>query len=155
MIEARFNIDEIISKAEEEAEALLDDIIIAMQQACMDVVKMARELPSPPVIQREEPHQPNYIDNTGYLRGSIGYALYNNGTLVVEDYQGSGQEAAKKTADEVAAQYSDGIVAVIVAGADYAAAVESKGYDVLTGSAKQLKNIFKGYLEDVKQVHGL
>ena len=144
MIEAKFNIDELMRNTADEAEALLDEIMLAMQQACMDVVTMARELPSPPVTQRDEPHQPNYIDDTGYLRGSIGYALYNNGALVVENYQGSGQEAAKKTADEVAAKYADGIVAVIVAGADYAAAVESKGYDVLTGSVKQLQRYSKG-----------
>ena len=155
MIQAKFNIDELISKAAEEAEAIVDDIIPAMQQACTDVVTMARELPSPPATQRDEPHQPNYIDDTGLLRGSIGFALYNNGVLVTADYGGSGAKEAKQTADGVAAQFPDGIVAVIVAGADYAAAVESKGYDVLTGSAKQLQKIFKGYIDDVKQAHGL
>ena len=163
MIEAKYNIDELIRKAAEEAESVIADIILAMQLSCEEVVKMARDLPSPPATLREQPHQPNYIDDTAYLRSSIGFALYNNGQLVAEQYQpsGSGDRAAggpgsaKKTADGVAAKFPDGIVAVIVAGAEYAAAVESKGYDVLTGSTKELQRIFKGYINDVKAVHGL
>lgn len=163
MIEAHFNLDELIQKASDAAEALVDDIILAMQAACLDVVTMARTLPSPPATMRDEPHQPNYIDDTGYLRGSIGYALYNDGILVTQNFDPtnkgegvtSGVEAAKVTANQVAAQFPSGIVAVIVCGADYAAAVESKGYDVLTGSTKQLQKIFKGYMDEVKAVHGL
>ena len=32
---------------------------------------------------------------------------------------------------------------------------KANGYDVLTGSAKELGNIFKGYIAEVKAAHGL
>ena len=155
MIKAKFNIDDIINGIEDELEAVIEDIVLAMQQSCLEVVTMARNLPSPSGMMRGTPHQPNYIDDTGYLRASIGYAIYRDGQLLHQDFTQLGESSSKATADEVAAQYRDGIVAVIVAGADYAAAVESKGYDVISGSSMQLKDIFQGYIEMVKQVHGL
>lgn len=163
MIKEKFNIDELIKKAGNEAEALIEDIILAMQVACLDVVTMARSLPSLPATERNKPHQPNYIDDTGYLRSSIGYAIYNNGICISQNYEpgtngegaAGGMEAAKRTANQVAAKYTTGIVAVVVCGADYAAAVESKGYDVLTGSSKEMQKIFKTYMEKVKAAHGL
>ena len=165
-IVANFNIDDMIRNATERIADIIDDIVLAMQMACIDTVKAARELPSPPPEMRGEPHQPNYIDDTGYQRGSIGYAVYNNGVLVVEDFEGKesgnagagasqGQASGRALATEIAGKYTQGICAVVVCGAEYAAAVESKGYDVLTGSAKELGNIFKQYIAEVKATHGL
>jgi len=37
--------------------------------------------------------------------------------------------------DELAAQYPKGMILVVVAGMEYAAAVESKGYDVISGAS--------------------
>lgn len=160
MIKATFDIDALITKAGDNAEAFLSGIVVAMRLACLDVVTMARALPSPPATNK--PHQPNYIDDTGYLRSSIGFALYNDGVCITQDFMptegensAGGMEAAKQTASQVAAQYSTGIVAVIVCGADYAAAVESRGYDVLTGSTKEMQKIFKKHIDEVKAAHGL
>jgi hypothetical protein len=60
-----------------------------------------------------------------------------------------GKDLAKKVAEDLAAKYSTGYVLICVAGMDYAASVESKGYDVITSSAitakdelpKQLNNL--------------
>ena len=52
-----------------------------------------------------------------------------------------GQARARETVEEVAKQYPDGIVGVIVAGEGYALYVESKGYDVLTGPASHAQEI--------------
>lgn len=162
MIEANFDIDALITKAGDDAEAFLSDIVVAMRLACLDVVTMARSLPSPPATMRDKPHQPNYIDDTGYLRSSIGFALYNDGVCITQDFMptegensAGGMEVAKQTASQVATQYRTGIVAVIVCGADYAAAVESRGYDVLTGSTKEMQKIFKKHIDEVKAAHGL
>ncbi|MBR7002060.1 MAG: hypothetical protein IKI11_05325, partial [Neisseriaceae bacterium] len=57
-----------------------------------------------------------------------------------------GQATGRNLANEIAGKFNDCIVAVVVCGAEYAAAVESKGYDVLTGSAKELGNIFRDNL---------
>jgi hypothetical protein len=40
-------------------------------------------------------------------------------------------------------------VAVVVAGADYASYVEAKGFDVLTGSALQLQQLFEAELRNL------
>lgn len=165
-IVANFNIDEMIRKATEDVEAVIEDIVSALEMACRDTVIAARSLPQPPAEMRGKPHQPNYIDDTGYQRGSIGFAIYNNGTLVEENFEGTesgnagqgaaqGQAAGRNLANEIAGRFSEGIVAVVVCGAEYAAAVEANGYDVLTGSAKELGNIFKGYIAEVKAAHGL
>lgn len=165
-IVADFNIDEMIRKATVDVEAVIEDIILALEKACFDTVDAARSLPSPPIDMIGKPHQPNYIDQTGYLRGSIGYAIYNNGSTVTEDFTGTesgnagqkaaqGQATGRALAKEISGRFSEGIVAVVVCGAEYAAAVEANGYDVLTGSAKELGNIFKTYIAEVKAVHGL
>ena len=39
-----------------------------------------------------------------------------------------------------------GFVAVVVAGADYALYVESKGYDVISGPCNELNGLLKQYL---------
>lgn len=165
-IVADFNIDDIIRKATDSIADIIDAILLAMQLACIKTVDAARSLPSPPVDMRGKPHQPNYIDKTGYLRGSIGYAIYKDGATIAENFEGTengnagaeaaqGQAAARNLAAEVAGHYSQGVVAVVVCGSEYAAAVESYGYDVLTGSAKELGNIFKEYIEEVKSKYGL
>lgn len=165
-IVANFNIDDMIRQATDEVEAVIEDIILALEMACRDTIVAARSLPSPPAAMRGKPHRPNYIDDTGYLRGSIGFAIYNNGSTVTEDFTGTesgnagqkaaqGQATGRALAKEIAGRFSEGIVAVVVCGAEYAAAVEANGYDVLTGSAKELGNIFKTYIAEVKAVHGL
>lgn len=50
-------------------------------------------------------------------------------------------------AAEAAAQYPNDIVAVIVAAADYALYVESKGYDVITGPCSELNGILTKYIQ--------
>jgi hypothetical protein len=95
-----------------------------------------------------------YQDQTGNLTSSIGYAIiydgeikstYGGGTAeVVKDLTGKtkkvkstveGRHGAVKIVTELAHRYPKGMILVIVAGMEYAAAVESKGYDVITGSS--------------------
>jgi len=73
-----------------------------------------------------------YNDQTGNLTSSIGYAIINNGeikrSMVTHD-------KGAQLIDELAAQYPKGMILVVVAGMEYAAAVESKGYDVISGAS--------------------
>lgn len=48
-----------------------------------------------------------------------------------------GRSKAKEAAAEVATEYPRGYVLIGVAGMNYAAAVESKGFDVISGSAPE------------------
>ena len=77
----------------------------------------------------------NFTDQTGNLRHSIGYKVYNNGRSIEENFQGSdeGMTAGKSIADELG-KSTKGINLIVVAGMDYASYVEDRGYDVISGS---------------------
>lgn len=144
-IKGKFNLDAIF----QELEVRLHPIIIqavteAFEMACLEVVKQAKSLDT-------------YQDQTNQLRSSIGYQIYNQGVLVTDYFQadgkgdgsGSSQGVArgKMVAAEAAREYSNDVVGVIVAGADYALYVESKGYDVISGPASRLTEIASKYLQ--------
>jgi hypothetical protein len=91
----------------------------------------------------------NYIDQTGNLRSSIGYVIMKNGREVVQGFPGTGegQVSAKKLVDTLKKNWPSGYVLIVVAGMDYAAAVEANGKDVITGSSQiaevLLKRLFR------------
>ncbi len=85
----------------------------------------------------------DFTDRTGNLRSSIGYLLLSHGKPIKADFDQTkdgviGKANAKKYAKELAAihsEYAKGYTLIVVAGMEYAAAVESRGFDVLTGSS--------------------
>lgn len=94
----------------------------------------------------------SFTDRTGNLRSSIGYAVLLNGDVIDEEYEGGnvnseeGISQAKKVVRELAMEFDEGYVLIGIAGMEYAASVESKGYDVITGStpmADELLTYFK------------
>lgn len=100
-----------------------------------------------------------YLDQTGNLRSSIGYIVLYNGIVLSEDYKAvnNGSEGVKKAqsfAEKIADQYPEGFVLVCVAGMEYAAAVESKGKDVLTGSSQIAEQILKQALKRINDKIG-
>ena len=80
----------------------------------------------------------NYKNHTKNLRGSIAYEVYLDGEPFLDNYTGTGKgkEEAKTAIIETVLQegYDDKnkITLVGVAGMEYAAAVESRNYDVIT-----------------------
>lgn len=85
-----------------------------------------------------------YQDQTGNLRSSIGYLVSYNGSILGRNFEATGRgttsgaegvNKAQQLAQEIADGYPQGFVLVCVAGMDYAASVESKGYDVITNSS--------------------
>jgi hypothetical protein len=82
-----------------------------------------------------------YTDQTGNLRSSIGYVILKDGVqLFISGFPKvkngtDGSATGKKVIAEVAADFPTGYVLIVVAGMDYAAAVEAKGKDVLTASS--------------------
>lgn len=119
-------------------------VIQAIETACFQVVEKARLLDT-------------YKDQTHRLRSTIGFGVYYNGTLVSSNFvsQGGekgaeGVEIARERVQQAAQEAgNNGIVAVVVAGADYASYVEAKGYDVLTGSALELEQLFRAELQNL------
>jgi hypothetical protein len=55
------------------------------------------------------------------------------------------------TAEAVAQQHPEGICCVLVAGANYALAVEAKGYDVLTSHPNHAKDFIEPNLKLIEQ----
>ena len=128
-----------LNKVKQQAPAM---IIQAIETACVEVVRKARLLNT-------------YKDQTHRLRSTIGYKIYQDGQEVASNFQSTGGEKGdegvqigiRKAAE--AAAGIPGIVAVVVAGADYASYVEAKGFDVLTGSALQLQQLFEAELRNL------
>ncbi|MBA7580505.1 hypothetical protein ES695_01705 [Candidatus Atribacteria bacterium 1244-E10-H5-B2] len=93
-----------------------------------------------------------YKDQTGNLRSSIGYIIARDGNIIQENIEGKaeGRSQAKKIANEVLRENKKGFVLIVVAGMEYAAAVESKGYDVITGSVPAAKALLKSKIKEYR-----
>lgn len=102
-----------------------------------------------------------YKDHTANLKNSISYALFKDGELVqqsvgnipVPDATKEGQEQVGDNLARFAIE--DGVVAakgytlIVVAGMNYGAAVESKGYNVLYLTGKWLHDRMREILQEV------
>lgn len=93
-----------------------------------------------------------YQDQTGNLRASIWYLVLSNGKQKKKSSisKKGEQDQSHQMVRELSSKYKDGIVLIVGAGMEYAAYVEAKGYDVLTGSAptnSQLIDDLKSLLE--------
>lgn len=93
-----------------------------------------------------------YQDRTGNLRASIWYLVLSNGKQKKKSYisKRGEQDQSQQMVTELSSKYNEGIVLIVGAGMEYAAYVEAKGYDVLTGSApsdSQLLSDLKSLLE--------
>ena len=109
------------------------------------VVQVAAEYSGESFV-REARQTDTYKDDTGNLRNSIGYLVLKDGSQIAESFGGGvGGAAGKQVAKEAAP--GTGTVIVGVAGMNYAAAVESKGYDVISNSVNTLKGTYKRLLE--------
>lgn len=90
-----------------------------------------------------------YQDRTANLRNSTGYVIVVNGKVISENFKNSASAAAETDLDgkkigrdfahSLASNYPD-IALIVVAGMNYAAYVESKGFNVIT-SAEQLAKV--------------
>lgn len=79
----------------------------------------------------------SYKDQTGNLRSSLGYVIVVDGKIKYKsDFEvvkqgNSGSKSGIQYAKEVARQFPEGIVIIVVAGMNYASYVAAKGFDVL------------------------
>lgn len=148
-IKARFDINKLFAGVYAKVEVITATVIDAVQMACLETTNAAKSLNT-------------YKDQTHYLRSSIGYVVYNHGEKVAESFSSTGGsngaagvEEGRRMAATAAMQYPNDIVGVIVAAADYALYVESKGYDVISGPCAELNAVFAKYLqialEELKQ----
>lgn len=99
----------------------------------------------------------SYTDQTGNLRSSIGYVILKDGVQLelsgfeVKKEGAEGSQRGKALADQIATDYPRGFVLIVVAGMEYAAAVEAKGYDVLTMSSLKAASDLKKAMQRIQQ----
>lgn len=103
-------------------------VLLNLQRIGEQFVKNARE-------------NANFTDRTGNLRSSIGYVILKDGEQISDNFKAVkngpiGVSTAKQVIEQIKKDYKRGYVIIGIAGMDYAAAVESKGFDVITSSAK-------------------
>lgn len=129
--------DRFQSKAE-------DKMLILLQAGGEKFIEIARKSGS-------------YKDQTGNLRSSIGYVVAKDGKAVIENFKESdkgsdkvtGRFKGRRLAIDVSLSYPEGYVLVGVAGMEYAAAVEARGYEVASGANMQCEKYLK---EAVKSI---
>ena len=142
-ITQRFDIGKLFAGVRAKVDIITDSELDALQMACLEATNNAKALST-------------YKDQTHYLRSSIGFVVFDHGEKITESFSSTGGEAGsagveagREIAEEAAKQYTNEIVAVIVAGADYALYVESKGYDVISGPCSELNEVLSKYLKIV------
>lgn len=99
----------------------------------------------------------SYKDQTGNLRSSIGYVIAKDGKVVAENFTESdkgtdkttGKYKGRRLAEEVSLSYVGGYILVGVAGMEYAAAVEAKGYEVISGANTQCEKYLRDTLKSI------
>jgi hypothetical protein len=99
-----------------------------------------------------------YNDITGNLRSSIGYAVIRAGEVEIEAYEkASGVSDGEKGIDQsyrlihtLASKFNKGIILILVAGMDYALAVESiEGKDVIAGAVTYTDKFLRDTIKEV------
>lgn len=100
-----------------------------------------------------------YQNYTGNLESSIACEVRRNGAVVYADYKkaGSGSDRAtgvrkaKAFIEQLAEEMPNGIALIVVAGMEYAAYVEARQKDVITGSSLIAKKLLKQAIDDIRQ----
>ena len=82
----------------------------------------------------------SYTDRTGHLRSSVGYVVLLDGVV---QSQGNINKHNQEHIEKIKAKYPKGLVLIVVAGKNYAAYVEAKGYNVLSSAELMAGNILK------------
>ena len=107
---------------------------------------------------RDRAEEDSWFDQTGALRSSVGYAVYEKGKKKIESAfpivrEGSkGAEEGRRMVDELAKLYSDTYTLVVVAAMNYAEFVESlDNKDVLASTELWATSQIDAYMAKTKQ----
>ena len=107
---------------------------------------------------RERSKKESWIDHTGNLRSSIGYAVYEHGKKqIASDFKvvlngDEGSKEGQKYVDRLASQYAQTYALVVVAGMNYAEYVEAiEGKDVLASTELWAKAKVSEYMSKAKE----
>lgn len=143
----KFNVNDLLKQVKDDVESIETDILERFQMVGDEFVQIARDIET-------------YKDRTNNLRSSIGYIVFKDGKPVDENFEqtGSGKgngneglEKGRKIANDFEDLPQKGYCLVCVAGMGYAAAVESKGFDVISGSTLKAEKLLKESLDRLKK----
>ena len=139
-IKPTFQNGAVAAKVQEFQKRLESATVFLLQYMGEELTKYARE-------------QRNYTDQTGNLTNSIGYAVVRNGKIVNyggEIKSGDGAAEGLKIAQKMAANASSSFSLLIVAGMNYAAYVEAKGYNVILPAELKAKADLPAYMQKLQ-----
>lgn len=139
-IKPTFQNGAVAAKVQEFQKRLESATVFLLQFMGEELTKYARE-------------QHNYTDQTGNLTNSIGYAVIRNGKIVNyggEIKSGDGAAEGLKIAQKMAANASSSFSLLIVAGMNYAAYVEAKGYNVILPAELKAKADLPAYMQKLQ-----
>lgn len=138
-------------------EAIVRKRVVAIHQAYLERLQAIGE-----AFVRNARESGDYKDRTGNLRNSIGYVIMKDGKQLFTNFQatakGDGSEnktgkdglaVGQEKALEISGRYPQGYVLICVAGMNYAAAVESKGFDVISASSIIAKQSLVKAIEEI------
>jgi hypothetical protein len=143
-IKPRFTNADIKKMIHAKRKAIDDAILLSLQRVGEQFIADARD-------------QRTYKDITGNLRSSIGYVILHNGFQKVKagfeqiKAGGEGVKVGQRFIDEISEKYGSGWIFIAVAGMDYAASVESRGFNVITSSATDAARQLKQDIERIKR----
>lgn len=123
------------------AERLENMVVFALSAFGEELAKYAKE-------------RHTYQDQTGNLTNSIGYAVVKRGKIVEsggEIQPGEGFEEMMKVAQRLASTLTNSFSLIIIAGMNYAAYVEAKGYNVILPAELKAKKDFPSVMERIRK----
>jgi hypothetical protein len=130
-------------------EAIQRKILRAKQTLCRTLSRVGEEC-----VNYARIHG-GYMDQTGNLRSSIGYIVLDEGRIFKQgDFTqvkdgSNGIKEGKEFLNELISKHSIGIVLIVVAGMNYAAYVEARYYDVISGSELQAEVLVPSILKQL------
>lgn len=139
-IKAKFSNGAVISHVKNFQHNVENAIVMALSKYGEELVKYAKE-------------RHNYLDQTGNLTNSIGYAVVRQGKILThggENQPGDGAAEGLKVAQQMAATLPNSFSLIIVAGMNYAACVEAKGYNVILPAQLKAMSEFPDVLNRIK-----
>lgn len=95
-----------------------------------------------------------YTDQTGNLTNSIAYAVARDNKIVAtggNNQPGEGAEAAQKVLQEYVSTLTHTYSLIVVAGMNYAAYVEAKGYNVILPAELKAKTEFPAVMRKLQE----
>ena len=123
----------------------IDRFVLSIEQRIISTLAMVGES-----FANDAKKFGSYTDHTGNLRSSVGYIVARDGSILVGKFEGTseGKAQGQKIAEDVLRENPKGFVLIGIAGMEYAAAVESKGKDVITGSVPAAKDLLRKKIKE-------